>query len=174
MPRDRHEPVKTNYTSKEVDIPDHFLTTFPSDWKPVTVHPIDFSTTDLPEYASCYAVVLENVLSASECLELLSLAEQSVIDPVPLDTNDTETDKWKPALVNYLPGYEVLVPDYRNSDRIIWDNQVLMDRLLERCFLGEGIKEQLLGIEGNEGVQGQGGVEREEKWRVTRLNQRMR
>jgi len=162
------QPVLTTYTSKDVSIPDNFLTTFPADSKPITVHAINFSSTVLPEYHGCYAVVLENVLSSSECLELLSLAEQSVIDPI------SETDAWKPAMVNVGMGYELWKPDYRNSDRIIWDNKVITDRLLERCFLGEGIKEQLSKIERNVNLQGSWGVESGEKWRVTRLNERMR
>lgn len=96
-------PVFTNYTSKDVSIPDDFLTSVPADSKPITVHPIDFLSTVLPEYNGCYAVVLENVLSPSECLELLSLAEQSVIDPI------SETEAWKPAMVNVGNGYELLV-----------------------------------------------------------------
>lgn len=167
------ELLKTSYESKDVPIPDDFLVAFPQDSKPITVHPIDFSTTELPEYAGYYAVVLENVLSASECLQLLSLAEQSVIDPVPLESNITETYKWKPAMVNAGPGYEVLAPDYRNSDRIIWDNQVLMDRLLARCFLGEGIRQKLSEVDRDLVVLGSSN-DKVENWRVSRLNQRMR
>jgi len=167
-------PVQTNYVSKEVPIPDNFLTTLPPDSKPITVHPIDFSTTDLPEYANCYAVVLENVLSASECLQLLSLAEQSVIDPVPLESTSIEKDKWKPAMVNAGMGYEVLVPDYRNSDRIIWDDEEVMKRLWDRCLLGENIKQQLGMVKRNIQLLGQKGVDRDEEWYATTLNQRMR
>ena len=53
-------------------------------------------------------------------------------------------------MVNVGGGYEVIVPDYRNSDRIIWDQGVVMNRLWKRILQGEGIKEYLGRLEGEE------------------------
>jgi hypothetical protein len=57
---------------------------------------------------------------------------------------------WKPAMVNAGVGYEFLATDYRNSDRIIWDQRVLAQRLWERIMQGEGMKEYLSVLEGEE------------------------
>ncbi|WEW59544.1 hypothetical protein PRK78_005018 [Emydomyces testavorans] len=163
--------LETSYTSKDVHIPDSFLTTPPSDARPITVNSIDFSASPLPEYKDYYAVVLDNVLSPSECAQLLSLAEQSVVEPHPANG-----DPWKPALVNIGPGREVLQQEYRNSDRIIWDNEEVMRRLLDRCFQADGIKERLSVIAGEKcrTILGKHGVDSGERWRIVKLNERMR
>jgi hypothetical protein len=186
--------LATSYTSKPVNISPKFLTTTPYDARPILTYPIDFSKTTLPEYEGAYAVVLDNVLSPSECKQLIAYAEQSAgstgdeemtdADNAPSE-NGTEMDGgqskekvenngWKPALVNAGPGREVLMTEYRNSDRIIWDNQEVMDRLWARCLLADGVKDQLARIEGKPLMQGVNAVKRGEKWHVTRLNERMR
>ncbi|EEP80631.1 predicted protein [Uncinocarpus reesii 1704] len=162
---------KTSYTPKHVTIPDSFLTTTPPDAKPIIVTPIDFAAASLPQYKDYYAVVLDNVLSPSECAQLLSLAEQSVKEP------DPETgDPWTPALVSYGVGLEALVTEYRNSHRIIWDNDEVARRLLERCFEAEGMRERLSVIAGERcrGVLGRLGVERGRRWKIVKLNERLR
>ncbi|KAH7025768.1 uncharacterized protein B0I36DRAFT_249156 [Microdochium trichocladiopsis] len=122
-----HQPVQVTYASKQVDIPDGFLVKPAPDSKPITFKQMDWAETVLPEYAGAYAVVLDNVLSPSECKMLLALAEKSVPeeDRVP----ETLLTSWRPAMVNIGGGYEILEPTYRNSDRIVWDHQELMNRL---------------------------------------------
>lgn len=162
-------PIKTSYASNEVSIPDSFLTTTPSDAQPLTLSQIDFYTTVLPEYAGHYAVVLENVLSRSECETLLKLAEASV--PA---SERGEKDAWQPALVNIGGGFELLSPEYRNSDRIIWDQQTIVDRLWERCVAAPGLKEKLGVVEQDVVVLGSSRSGREQRWEFRRLNERMR
>ncbi|KAI6354531.1 hypothetical protein MCOR25_008558 [Pyricularia grisea] len=72
-------PFKVVYNFAPVPIPENFLSTNnpPPDAQPVTLTPVDFSSV-LPEYKGTYAVVLENVLSPSECAQLLQMAEASV------------------------------------------------------------------------------------------------
>lgn len=164
MPRKMQAPVKTSYTSKPVDIPHDFLS--PEHALPVTVTPIDFTQTPLPEYAGLYAVVLDNVLSAEECSELLRLAEASA------PNSDGKSGSWQPALVNVGRGYESAMTDYRNSDRIVWDEKEVVRRLWER--IEDGVKQSLDKIEGNPSVQGRWEAERGQKWRFTRMNERMR
>ncbi|KXJ87724.1 hypothetical protein Micbo1qcDRAFT_197710 [Microdochium bolleyi] len=172
------EPVQVTYASKQVAIPDDFLVQPAADSKPITFRQIDWAQTDLPEYRGAYAVVLDNVLSPSECRTLIALAEESVLDddrvPVPdpsssgegsaapsdddnahdsshtaaaasnnatsktTSTTTTTTappppsrapSSWRPAMVNIGGGYEILEPNYRNSDRIVWDQAVLIQRL---------------------------------------------
>ncbi|OAA74244.1 oxidoreductase domain containing protein [Cordyceps fumosorosea ARSEF 2679] len=151
---------KTHYTSRPVDIPESFLQTPPS--APITFRHVPFADSALPEYAGCLAVVLDNVLAEEECGELLRLAEAS---------SDDAASPWRPALVNVGGGFEVSVADYRNSDRIIWDSQAVVDRIWQRCLLarGEGEGESIAGMlsetPGNRG----GG-----RWAFERLNERMR
>lgn len=191
----RMQIVATSYTSEPVNVSPNFLTTTPYDAKPILTYPVDFAETTLPEYRGCYAVVLDNILSASECKQLIAYAEESAgspdngkMDSATADApseNGTNVDGgepkqkvdnngWRPALVNVGAGREVLVTGYRNSDRIIWDNQEVMDRLWARCLLAEGVKKDLARIEGKPLIQGDRAVQRGEKWHVTRLNERMR
>ncbi|KAI1146491.1 hypothetical protein F4825DRAFT_466496 [Nemania diffusa] len=137
--RQAHAPVQTVYRSNDVAIPDGFLKSTPADAQPITHTPIDFKTSVLPEYDGCYAVVLDNVLSPSECAELIRLAEDSVMD----EDKGADGSAWRPALVNVGGGFEMQIPDYRNSDRIIWDSQEIVDRLWARMAVVPEIRESL-------------------------------
>ena len=161
---------KPNYASIPVVIPDDFLTTTPPDAQPLTVEQIDFATTVLPEYTGCYAVVLDNVMSPSECETLLKLAEASV----PASEQGERGDPWQPALVNIGGGFEVLEPEYRNSDRIIWDQQTVVDRLWERCLAAPGLREKLEVVQQDGVVLGPSRSDRVQRWEFRRLNDRMR
>ncbi len=119
-------PVQTKYEFADVAIPANFLVTTPQDAQPLTARDIDWTASPLPEYDGSFAMVLDNVLSPSECDALVHLAEQSVPEP---QRGRSGQRFWRPALVNVGDGYEVLVRDYRNSDRIIWDQQEVVDRL---------------------------------------------
>ncbi|KAI0451135.1 hypothetical protein F5B21DRAFT_516974 [Xylaria acuta] len=160
-----HAPVKTVYRSKDVAVPDDFLKSDPADAQPITHNPIDFKNSVLPEYKGCYAVVLDHVLSPSECTQLLELAEDSVMD------EDKEgRSSWRPALVNVGGGYEVEIPDYRKSERIIWDNQEIVDRLWARMAALPEIRESLLTLPG---LTIGASVERT-KYEFYRVNKRLR
>jgi hypothetical protein len=169
-------PIKTTYTSNAVPIPPSFLTIQAPDAAPITITPIDFSSTPLPEYTGCYAVILENVLSPSECRALISLAEASV----PVTHHDGEpSDPWQPALVNVGFGMEVLQPEYRKSDRIIWDQQVVVDRLWERikgadCVGAEEMRARLEVVEDDVEILGRSRWSGKQRWEFRRVNDRMR
>lgn len=155
-------PIQTSYTHNLVPVPPSFLTTPPP--KPITSRPIDWSSTPLPEYAGSVALVLEDVLSPAECAQLLSLAEASV----PRDPDSSgETSAWRPALVSLGPGWEAPAPGYRESDRIIWDQQTVVDRLWDRCAQAEGLRELLAEVEPYHKLRGG-------KWKFRRPNERMR
>ncbi|PNP57579.1 hypothetical protein THARTR1_02577 [Trichoderma harzianum] len=125
--------IHADYSSNHVDIPESFLTGPAAD--PVTFRPVPWKESDVPEYAKCKAWILDNVLSREECDELIALAEASAPREKPEDS------PWRPALISVAPGVETRAPGYRNSDRIIWDKQLLVDRLWDRCAQAEGLQE---------------------------------
>jgi len=167
-------PVLTKYEFADVPIPSDFLSTpLPPDATPVTIRQIDWSKTPLPQNKGAYAVVLDNVLSPSECETLLDMVEQSV----PADRRGKGGSRfWRPALVNVGNGFEVLHPEYRNSDRIIWDQQEVVDRLWRRCLLAPGLEEKLRVVENDVDILGapRPGREMKQRWEYRRVNKRMR
>lgn len=179
------KPVQVHYASREVAIPDDFLslTAPPPDAHPVTIKPVDWATSALPEYDGLYAVVLENVLSPSECETLIKLAESSSVDvPATYPTGDVEKNPWKPAMVNAGSGFEILDTSYRNSDRIVWDQQEVVDRIWRRCLQGEAgevLRKRMDVLDGDAKVgacrlRGRDWVVERQRWEFRRLNQRMR
>lgn len=128
-----HGFVRVDYRSNPVDIPDTFITGPASE--PVVIKPVPFKESGLPEYTKCKAWILDNVLSRAECSEMIAYAEASA----PLEKPDESP--WKPALVSVAPGLETRAPGYRHSDRIVWDTQLLVDRLWGRCAQAEGLQE---------------------------------
>ena len=168
-------PVVTKYEFNDVSIPDDFLATEPPDAEPVTIKSIDWKSSVLPENKGLYAVILDNVISPSECVKMLELVEQSV--PVE-DRGKSNGRFWKPALVNIGGGFEVLESEYRNSDRIIWDQQTVVDRLWERVCQAPGLREKLSVIENDTNVLGprvwKSGQGVGQRWEFRRLNKRMR
>lgn len=169
---DKYNPVKTTYESKEVAIPEDYLRADPPDAAPLKYSKIDFEKTVLPQYKGAYAVVIDNVLSPSECATLIQLAEASVPDENRRGGDDGSS-AWNPALVNVGGGYEVLLPEYRNSDRIIWDNQEIVDRLWARLERVPEIKEQL-GSFSEGDILGTRRKGTESIWDFHRVNKRMR
>lgn len=164
------ELIKTTYISKPVPIPDSFLSTSAENVGQVTYNKINFSQTQLPEYEGLYAAILDNVLSPAECTELIKLAQLSAGAGEP----GVEEDGWQPAMVNGGPGGEFLATGYRNSDRIIWDERTIVQRLLVRCFLAEQLQADLSTIEGKAFIIGSNAVMLGHRWKITRLNERMR
>ncbi|KAK0671769.1 hypothetical protein QBC41DRAFT_218561 [Cercophora samala] len=177
-----HTPIQTSYLSLPVDIPPSFLSLVPTDVpdaKPITFHPLDWSATPIPENKGKLAFVLENVLSPSECAQLIELAEASV----PLESptaRGSDGGPWGPALVNIGGGFEILEPSYRKSDRIIWDTREVADRIWERCLSVEGLRKEIEVIEGKERIKkvtGRGewrGDNGRGRWVMRRMNERLR
>jgi hypothetical protein len=97
----------TGHVSKPVDIPADFLKETLPDSQPITVQKIDFSNSPLQEYGPYYAVVLDNVLSASECATLLRLAVEG----------SGTRGNWEKATVGVGTSGEVLVPEVRLCER---------------------------------------------------------
>ncbi|KAK2045433.1 oxidoreductase domain-containing protein [Colletotrichum somersetense] len=168
-----NEPQKTSYSSNHVPIPDDFLSgPPPADAPPVTIEKIDWSASALPENGSLYAVVLDNVLTPGECAQLLRMAEDSAAGRggEEEEGDDDDDEPWRPAMVNIGKGWEIFEPEYRNGDRIIWDQQEVVDRLWRRCRLAPGLEAQLAEVAGSRNrTKGE-----ERKWVFDRFNKRMR
>lgn len=182
----RGKPILVEYFTKPTSILPSFLPSSPpADTNTMTLTTIDFPTTALPENKGRLAIVLDNVLSPSECETLLSLAESSVdLERLNVFWNTPgDTGPWRPAMVNAGQGYEVLEPGYRNSDRIVWDSEEVVARLWARCMQGEigQALEGMLGVlDGEKNTEVLGGGRRgkrwvhPEKWAMKGLNRRMR
>ncbi|KAI6778097.1 uncharacterized protein J7T54_001517 [Emericellopsis cladophorae] len=143
-------------SSPHIDIPDPSFLTSPPPF-PLSITPIDWASTQIPEYTDRAAFTIANVLTPAECAQLTALAESSA---------GVEQGPWPPALVRG-PGGEVHRPGYRNSGRIIWRNQTIADRIWARCASADGLQERLAVV-----PQDYGRVRRGE-WRFRRVNDRM-
>ncbi|KAF2089993.1 hypothetical protein K490DRAFT_71683 [Saccharata proteae CBS 121410] len=129
----------------------------------VTISRIDFSQTGLSDYAGHYAVVLDNVLTRSECQNLIALAEAQ-----------TEPNgNWERAMINVGGGRQMLATEARNCGRIIWDSPEMVARIWRRI---EGSVPELQRVEGKAWAHalGNGPVQRGDGWQLTSLNERMR
>lgn len=181
------KPVLVEYFTQPITLPPAFLSPSPpaDALEPISLTPIDFASTTIPENKGRLAFVLDNVLSPSECQTLLSLAESSV----DLDRLNTfwktpgDTNPWRPAMVNTGQGYEVLETSYRNSDRIVWDSEEIVARLWARCMqgeVGETLEAMLGGLTGDAHAEVLGEkkkgwrLERPTRWVLKTLNRRMR
>jgi hypothetical protein len=159
--------VSTSYTSVDIPIPSSFLAPL-ADASVISSKVIDFAATLLPEYQNLYAVVLDNVLSQQECEEFIHLAERSA--GAHGETNEVEGNGWRPAMVNAGIGREFLMLDYRNSDRIIWDEREVVGRLWQRVLQGEGMREYFKVLDGEKylDVMGDWYVRKGERWVSTK------
>ncbi|TPX10707.1 uncharacterized protein E0L32_008276 [Thyridium curvatum] len=170
------KPIRVDYKSKDVAVPPDFLVAAPPDAAgPITISHVDWAATPLPEREGMFACVLDNVASPSECAALLRLAESSVA--ADYEGKIRAGESWQPALVNVGGGWEVLEPEYRNSDRIIWDDQAVVDRLWERCLRAPGLRERLAVVDDDdEVVLGPSPSRRKmvRRWEMRGLNRRMR
>lgn len=182
------QPIPVKYFSKDVPIPPGFLSLAspPADARPVTLTTMDWRDTALPEYEGRYAVVLDNAVSPSECQALLGLAESSVDLPRVNEFWKTPGAQgpWRPAMVNAGAGLEVLDSSYRNSERLVWDCQEVVDRLWARCLrgeVGEVLRERLEVLDGARDERIVGASRRAklwgappQRWEMRKLNERMR
>ncbi|MCJ1471906.1 hypothetical protein MMC13_000547 [Lambiella insularis] len=123
----------------------------------IKISKVDFTQTKLPEYAPLYAVVLDDVFTASECAQLVAAVESR--------TGGT----WEAAMVGREK--QELMLDVRNCGRFIWDDRQLAEKILDRVKLSVPEIEVLAN---NSMVTGKGPMKRKEIWRMTRLNERMR
>ncbi|KAJ8069319.1 hypothetical protein OCU04_002975 [Sclerotinia nivalis] len=198
--RPGYDVVKTSYTSLPVPIPEDFLKPLKNPEETIKVQRIDFENTVLKEYRGAYAVVVDGVLNEEECGILIRLAEmgkgahgnvvkgvkvENGVEGVGSEEGDDEDEEpqgpanngWTPAMVNAGVGYEFLSTEYRNSDRIIWDEKEVVERIWKRVLQGKGIKEDIGVLEGKKWERlASLGIRSGERWVGANqgINERMR
>lgn len=125
---------------------------------------IDFATTDppLPGCKDLFAVVIDDLLTAEECQELIHRAEASTPDG---------TATWERAQINIGGGRQMLAADVRNSSRIMWDSPKMAQKVLDRLmpFLQTFELDQFTNRPRVTGLAGRG-----KSYRLARLNERLR
>lgn len=141
-----------------------------------TAHQIDFTKTTppIPAFRDNFAAVIDNVMSETECKELLQMVEDAV-NPPPTDTAAQQpgTLAWERAMINAGGGQQIMSVDTRKSGRFIWDSHDLAQRLLDRLmpFLRDF---HIDAVHNMPLVTGLGPARRGETFHLTRLNERLR
>ena len=120
---------------------------------------INFKDIGLPEYEGLYACVLDNVMTAGECQQLLRAAEA------------TTNAVWKEAMVNVGGGRQGVAKDVRDCGRIIWDDREMVAKLWDRC---RDFVPEILNLSDQAFITGSGPVKKGWKYVMSRLNERMR
>ncbi|KAF2471032.1 oxidoreductase domain-containing protein [Lindgomyces ingoldianus] len=143
-------------TNKNFTLPEGFLDEPAPN---LTKSTVNFKEGGLPEYDGLWAVVLDGVLSEEECDMLVAAAEA------------TTDAKWERALVNIGGGMQALYDDIRNCGRIIWDSHEIVAKIWARI---EAAVPEIQRLQNWADVTGPVPARRNEVWKVTRLNERMR
>ncbi|KAG8530721.1 uncharacterized protein KY384_004078 [Bacidia gigantensis] len=120
---------------------------------------INFKDTEVPEYEDFYACVLDDVLSADECFNLVRAAKAQM------------NEQWEEAGVNVGYGRQELDPETRSCGRIIWDNSDLVARIWARC---QNHVPEILQLKDKPGITGSGYLMRNQTYEMTQCNKRMR
>jgi len=142
--------------SKKFELPEGFL----EDPAPnLTKSVIDFKKEGIPNYAGQWAVVLDGVLSEEECKILIAAAEA------------TSEGVWERAMVNVGAGRQVMIEETRKCGRIIWDDRDMVAKIWTRI---ESSVPDIHRLRNWADVTGIGPAKRNEVWKVTGLNERMR
>ncbi|CAG8066030.1 unnamed protein product [Penicillium olsonii] len=138
-----------------------------------TLHKLDFeqTTPPIPAFKNHFAAVVEDLLTESECKELLRLGEDSTRTELPDST--LSPPKWERATINAGNNRQIMSVDSRKSGRVIFDSAEVAARLFDRIlpFLRECDIEV---IKNRPLVTGLGPAKRGEELRVSRLNERLR
>jgi hypothetical protein len=128
---------------------------------PVSVERIDFKKAGLDRYDGLYAVILDNVLTPTECEQLRFAAEGST------------KNGWERAMVNLGGGKQRLMEDSRNCGRIIYDSPEMVEKIWKR--IGHlPVVQEIVRLEKVPRIFGNGPVMRKEVWKFSRPNERMR
>lgn len=153
-----------------VQVPEDFLRGPASN---ATLRKLDFQKTDppIPAFKDSFAAIVDNLLTETECKELLRLAEEST------RTENADSTfsppKWERAMINAGGGRQIESIDSRKSGRIIFDSYDIARRILDRLmpFMREC---QIDTVTKMPLVTGLGPARRGEVLHLSRLNERLR
>jgi hypothetical protein len=120
---------------------------------------VDFVQGGLPEYKDSWAVVLDGVLTETECDMLIAGAEA------------TTDGVWERAMINIGGGMQATYEDVRKCGRIILDDREIAAKLWARI---EAAVPEIQELKAWPEVTGNGPAKRNETWKMTRLNERLR
>ncbi|KAJ7151231.1 hypothetical protein C8R46DRAFT_1043384 [Mycena filopes] len=115
---------------------------------------IDFAAAGLPEYKACYAIVLDSLFPKPQQTTILAEAEAS--------------SPWDVAKVNITASHAITNTSYRRGQRIIYDSFELSEQIFKK------VRPHLKEIEEIEEVVFVDGQRMKQKWRMVRLNERLR
>jgi len=129
---------------------------------PIRVTNIDFPAYNLPEYANRTAFVIDNLFTSDDCTRLLSAAESK------------SESGWIPAKLNAGGDKEYSDTSYRNSGRILRDDEELAEWILEklRPYLSE--IEVIEDATRHAVLKGRRGLGVKSSAQLLRLNERLR
>ncbi|KAI1339217.1 oxidoreductase domain-containing protein [Xylariaceae sp. FL0016] len=144
------------------ELPDDFLS---EPAENLTASKVDFTQTQLPEHAMCYACVIDNALTPSECRILIDAAEARA--------SASSSGAWGRATVNVGQGHQALYEENRKCGRVIWPSQDLADRFWKRIEALPEVQE-ILRLEERPRVTGFGPYKRKEVWKLSRANDYLR
>jgi len=119
---------------------------------------IDFSKTQLPEYSGLFALLIHDLLTPTECTDLLNFAQSA--------------NRWEQAMINVGGGRQMLSTETRNCGRIIVDDEILAKRLQDRIM--PHLPHEIVTLENKAHITGNGPPRRKQVLRITRLNERLR
>ncbi|KAJ6479148.1 hypothetical protein C8R45DRAFT_872956 [Mycena sanguinolenta] len=126
--------------------------------RPVPAGLIDFEAAGLPEYAHCYAMVIDSCFPSAELTSILSKAERQPWQVAQINSGTT-------AFTN---------TSYRNSQRIIHDSFKLsaqiFDKIRPHLSAIEEIEEPVSCYLRHSGRH----IQAVQKWRMVRMNERLR
>ncbi|KAL8971871.1 MAG: hypothetical protein Q9183_000842 [Haloplaca sp. 2 TL-2023] len=125
----------------------------------VDKHTIDFEETELAEYEGYYACVLDNVLTAGECIDLIRAAKAR------------SYGEWPHATINASYGRQELDAETRSCGRIIWADSKLVSKIWARC---QSHVPEILELKDKPGITGNGFLQKGWTYSLTRLNESMR
>lgn len=121
---------------------------------------VNFAEAGLTEYKDSFATLIHDAFSPEECRSMLESAEAS---------ND---HKWDQATINVGGDKQALCTDVRLCDRIIWDDQLVAERIIDRVI--PYLPEDIITLHNCSRITGHGPFKRNETWRISRLNERLR
>jgi hypothetical protein len=145
---------------KGVSFPEPPSSSKPTERPPVRATHIDFPAYNLPEYANRTAFVIDNLFTLDDCARLLAAAESK--------------SEWVPAKLNAGGDKEYSDTSYRNSARILHDDDELAQWILEKLepYLSE--IEFIEGANRHAMIKGRRGIRVKTSARLLRLNERLR